>query len=409
MKKEQFLITKMELEIEFLSTGIFHYNQIGLWTKRQVNDKFYGPYSSLFEVVSPIFYIIRVLGLAPYRFCENRLVSSNAHLFFSFSAIFINTYVTIMTFLRFLNDDDKKIVLTTTERGKESVVSNYFTMMFDLTMTIMTRNQFVIIWNIIQDFDYKTNNLGFFQNEKKTKFYSWIILIGSFLIWLYINQTGMYAFMENFVQNFSYMYGYIGTGFSVFKFSGIVAILGQRFKHLNKITNDSSSSESTCASSSKVDQKVLEKLRSDLMKASEKLNSLYYWSLLLWLFNLSFHIISGIYFFIQWLKRDDGIVDLIIYCCLGGWIISFIIQLILLHYACHFTCSEANRMGYILLNWRRWQSYHDPKRDFESTIHLMNYKLNFSAGGCCYVNLPLLRKIAGLLTTYLIILLQLPN
>lgn len=121
----------------------------------------------------------------------------------------------------------------------------------------MTRNQFVIIWNIIQDFDYKTNNLGFFQNEKKTKFYSWIILIGSFLIWLYINQTGMYAFMETFVQNFSYMYGYIGTGFSVFKFSGIVAILGQRFKHLNKITNDSSSSESTCASSSKVDQKVL--------------------------------------------------------------------------------------------------------------------------------------------------------
>lgn len=112
----------MELEKDFLSTRIFHFNQIGLWSKRQVNDKFHGPDSFLFDAVSPIFYIIRVLGLAPYRFYKNRLVPSNASLFFSFSAIFINTYVTIITFIRFLNDDDKRIVLTTTERGKESFI-----------------------------------------------------------------------------------------------------------------------------------------------------------------------------------------------------------------------------------------------------------------------------------------------
>ncbi|XP_043476884.1 uncharacterized protein LOC122507937 [Leptopilina heterotoma] len=359
----------MELEKELFTTEIFHYDQIGLWTKRQVNDKFHGPDSTLFEAVSPIFYIIRVLGLAPYRFYKNRLVSSNSHLFYTFAAILINSYVTITTFHRFLNEEDKKFVLSTTERAKESSI----------------------------------------LINKKIKFYGWILLVGSFLIWLYINQTGMYAFMESAVQNISYMFAYIGSSFSVFKFSGITSIIGQRFKHLNKITCDSSPSRDHFLVSPDVDQKVVQKLRRDLMKASEKLNSLYYWSLLLWLFNLSFHTVSGMYFFIQYLKKDDETIDFPIYCCLGGWVIAFVIQLTLLNYACHFACSEANRMGYILLNWRRWQYYHNPKMDFESTIHLMNYKLNFSAGGCCYVNLPLLRKISGLLTTYLIILLQLPN
>lgn len=128
--------------------------------------------------------------------------------------------------------------------------------MYDLTMTILSRNQFVIIWNIIQDFDYETNNLGFPQTDRKTKLYGWITLIISFSIWLYINQTGMYAFMEPTVQNVSYMYGYIGTTFSVFKFSGVAAILGERFKHLNKIASHSSSNKSVCVVSSKIDQKV---------------------------------------------------------------------------------------------------------------------------------------------------------
>ncbi|XP_033228253.1 putative gustatory receptor 28b [Belonocnema kinseyi] len=64
-------------------------------------------------------------------------------------------------------------------------------------------------------------------------------------------------------------------------------------------------------------------------------------------------------------------------------------------------------MDYILLNWYRWQF--DNEEEFETTLHLMNYKQNFSAAGCCHVNLPLLRSITGLLTTYLVILLQLPN
>ena len=97
---------------------IFQLNQIRFWPQNRNKDKFRGPESSLFEAISPIFFILRIIGLAPYRFSKNRLVSSNAHLFFSFSALFINTYVTVTTFLRFLDDNEKRPILTTTERGK---------------------------------------------------------------------------------------------------------------------------------------------------------------------------------------------------------------------------------------------------------------------------------------------------
>ena len=97
---------------------IFQLNRIGLWAHKGIKDKFRGPDSSLFEAVSPMFYLIRILGLAPYRFSKDRLVSSNAHLFFSFFAFFINSYIIVQTFLRILNTDDKRPVLTTTERVK---------------------------------------------------------------------------------------------------------------------------------------------------------------------------------------------------------------------------------------------------------------------------------------------------
>ena len=86
---------------------------------------------------------------------------------------------------------------------------------------------------------------------------------------------------------------------------------------------------------------MIEKLRDDLMVASEKLNSLNYWTLLLWLFNLCIHAVSGTYFFIQmWLTHDIGSIDLAIYFCLLGWLVVYVTQLVLLHSSCDFACTE---------------------------------------------------------------------
>ena len=88
---------------------------------------------------------------------------------------------------------------------------------------------------------------------------------------------------------------------------------------------------------------MIEKLRDDLMVASEKLNSLYYWSLLLWLFNISVHVVSGMYFFIEWLLKDVGRINLPLYSCLVGWLLVHLMQLVALHSSCHFASTEVDQ------------------------------------------------------------------
>ena len=129
-------------------------------------------------------------------------------------------------------------------------------MMIDISLAMGTRNEFVKVWNIIQNFDYETNELGFPQTDKKTKFWLWVMLIINILNWLWINQTGMYAFLESLVNNVSYMFVYFGTCYSVFKFSGMVVIIGQRFKHLNSIARKCSPDEKIWIVKSKVDPQV---------------------------------------------------------------------------------------------------------------------------------------------------------
>ena len=128
--------------------------------------------------------------------------------------------------------------------------------MIDVLITILTRNKFVKVWNIIQDFDHRTSKLGFPQSNKKTKFWVWVILIINILNWLWINQTGMYAFGESFIINFSYMFMYIGTCYSIIKFSGMAILIGQRFKHLNEIARKCSPDEKIWIATPKINPKV---------------------------------------------------------------------------------------------------------------------------------------------------------
>lgn len=129
-------------------------------------------------------------------------------------------------------------------------------MMIEVLLDMSTRNQFLEIWNIIQDFDHEISQLGFPLSNKKTKFWVWVVLIVHSLYWLLINQTGMYAFSESFLKNIGYMFLYIGTCISLIKFSGMATVIGLRFKHLNKITGKWSPDKSRRVPESNFNPKV---------------------------------------------------------------------------------------------------------------------------------------------------------
>ncbi|XP_033228981.1 uncharacterized protein LOC117180598 [Belonocnema kinseyi] len=213
-------------------------------------------------------------------------------------------------------------------------------MMIEVVIDMSKRKQFLEIWNIIQDFDHEIRQLGFPLSNKKTKFWVWVILIVHSLYWLLINQTGMYAFSESFLKNIGYMFLYIGTCISLIKFSGMATIIGLRFKHLNKIVGRWSPDKRRRIPESQFNAKMAVKLQDDLMLASEKLNSLCYWSLLLWLFNLCIHAVSGTYLFFQFMIHDLDHMGISVCICLIGWLLSYNIQLVILSSACHFVSTE---------------------------------------------------------------------
>ena len=129
-------------------------------------------------------------------------------------------------------------------------------MMIEILLDMSTRNQFLKIFNIIQNVDHGTRELGFPPSNKKIKFWVWVVLIVYSLYWFWINQTGMYAFSEKFYKNIRYMFIYVGTSISVIKFSSMAVVIGLRFKHLNDIARKCSPTETRRIPESKVNPKV---------------------------------------------------------------------------------------------------------------------------------------------------------
>lgn len=111
----------------------------------------------------------------------------------------------------------------------------------DLVLGLCWRKQFVHVWNRIQEFDesYELGKISFTSRYspmiENTRFWLWMALLGNFLVWFAINQLGMQAFNEPYVQNVSYMITYVGSCVAVFKFCGLLFLLGQRFAYLNKL------------------------------------------------------------------------------------------------------------------------------------------------------------------------------
>ncbi|XP_071633150.1 uncharacterized protein [Temnothorax longispinosus] len=367
--------------------------------------KLRGPDSPLYRATWPMICIVRVFGLAPYNFSQDRLVPSNINLIFTAIATIFYSYALYQVFNRFLSVKRETETLDGTESTK--IFINYSVVMYELGLATFTRRIFVRIWNALQDFDEEVRQLGYPRKETRTAVIAWILVIVSAAIWIFINRIGMYAFGEKWTDNMEYMMPYIGTSVAIYKFVAMAIFLGQRFHHLNTIAMKNLPFTSARGNGMIISKKMILSMHNDLMIAAENLDSLYSWSLLFWLANLSLHTISNMYFVIQWLLMKQWNVQMWpLVSCLCTWLLEFVFQLLLIHIACDFASAQANRMGPIQVEW---QVKLMKKNDnfVELSLQFLNRRLQFSAGGCFYVKLPLLCSIASMMATYLVILLQL--
>lgn len=269
------------------------------------------------------------------------------------------------------------------------VIINYSVAMYELGLAAFTRRSFTKTWNALQDYDEDVRQLGYPRKETQTRIVAWVITVVSTIIWVIVNRVGMYAFSEAWTNNMRYLLLYIGTSIAIYKFVAMTFFLGQRFHHLNRIALKNlpsiSGNESFTTVSQMVRiisfkcfcplplsfrsfffflkqcgflyqrlklvtttylmfsiclQKTILNLHNDLMIAAENLESIYSWSLLFWIGNLSLHIVSNVYFIIVWMIMKSSEAQAMFVLCLSAWLLAYLFQLLLLHIACHYASSQ---------------------------------------------------------------------
>ncbi|THK33053.1 uncharacterized protein LOC107038839 [Diachasma alloeum] len=362
-----------------------------------------GPESPLYSAVCPFVYVFRIFGVAPYEFADDILVPSCRNAIFSFIWLGLYCWIIYEVLASFYHVDRGSPLLGHTETVK--TVFNFFVAVMDIFVALYYRAEFTKIWNSLQDHDDKIRELGYARSERKPTIFVWVTLVLSFVMCLSINRLGMWAFIQSWWDNMSYLMMYIGTAISIVKFSGILLLLGDRFHQLNEIAKENIPVKPRWITILPVvNAKAVERLHDSLMVLGEKLESMHSWSLMAWIANLSFHLIFNLYFIIDWILKPEVIWAPVF--CLLSWTVAFTGQLILLLYACDYASSEASMMAYIMLSWKRLLYTQNRDMAVDTLMHLRNRRLHFCAAGCFDVNLPLLSSIASLLTTYLVILLQ---
>ncbi|XP_024882839.1 uncharacterized protein LOC112461728, partial [Temnothorax curvispinosus] len=303
--------------------------------KKKQLKKLRGPDSPLYRATWPMIYIVRVFGFAPYNFSQDRLVPSNINLIFTTIATTFYSYVFYQVFSRFLSIKRGNKTLDKTVNIKMFI--NYSVVMYELGLVTFTRRRFVRIWNALQDFDEEVRQLGYSRKETRTAVVAWILVIVTAALWISINRLGMYTFGEKWTDNMGYLMPYIVTSVAIYKFVAMAIFLGQRFHHLNTIAMQNLPFTSARGNGMIISQKMILSMHNDLMIAAENLDSLYSWSLLFWLINLSLLIISIIYFIIQYLLMKQWKVQMwSMISLLFAWLLAFLFQLLLLHIACDF-------------------------------------------------------------------------
>ncbi|XP_054007385.1 uncharacterized protein LOC128891697 isoform X1 [Hylaeus anthracinus] len=375
--------------------------------KKNRGKKYRGPDSPLYSAIYPLVCIMKVFGLAPYDFAGDRMTVSNICLVLSLAFLVLYSYIIYMVYLRFIDTKRDKSIVAVVETVK--VIVNYLVAMYELVSTVFSRRSFLRIWNALQDLDERLASLGYPLKETKTKIAVWALLVIQTVVWTIINLSGIYAYSEKWSFNVSYMCIYLGTTMSVYKFAGMTFFVGQRFHQLNRMARENLPPKIGYKSTT-ISRKTIQDLHNELMLTAELLNSIYSWSLFFWLGNLSVHSVSNLYFIIDWVILSPwSKIPWRMICNMWFWLVAFITQLVALHIGCDYASTEANSMGAIVLEWDARVIKRFPHDDsVRTSLHFLNRRLRFNAGGLFDINLPLLCSIVGVLSTYLVILLQFP-
>ncbi|KAI4483268.1 hypothetical protein M0804_008323 [Polistes exclamans] len=375
-------------------------------SKRRQMKKFRGRDSPLYIAVYPAVYIMRIFGFVPYTFSKDRLVPSNTNMIFTLIFFSIYSYNIYSIIIQFLTSKRQAPIVGCT--GYIKVICNYITTVYSLLITATSRNKFVQIWNNMQDYDDAVRLLGYPQKEIKTKIGCWMIILMNILLWTLVNQSGMYAFNETWFSNVTYMSVYFGSCLAVYKFIGMTFLLGQRFHHLNQLTKKYISSKRCNSQPIKIDIKTIQAWHNELMIDGENLNALFTWAILLWLANLSIHSVSDLYFIIDRILNTWDDLHFPSVACLGSWFLAITSQLLILHISCDYASTQSSGIGELMIEWQAYLIKNNSlKAPIERSLNYINRKLQFTAAGCFSIELPLIRSIASLVTTYLVILLQL--
>ncbi|XP_076280700.1 uncharacterized protein LOC143209214 [Lasioglossum baleicum] len=378
---------KPENPLKPFDVDIVYAEMIAKTKNREIEYR--GPYSPLYSAVYPVVCVSRVFGLAPYDFKGDRMTPSNIYLVFSFAFMLIYSYIMYIVFLRFISIKRGKSVLEAIETTK--VIVNYLVVMYELISNIFTRGRFIKIWNDLQDYDEKLRKLGYPRKERSTEVGVWILLASQIAVWTIVNQSGMSAFEEDWSFNVSYMCTYVGSAVSVYKFSGMVILVGQRFHQLNQITRQNLPAR-VGYKSTVLSRKTTQELHNKLMSVAEELASLYSWSLLFWLFNLSVHSVSNLYFIFEWMISSLSSEAWRLILNMSIWLTGFCMQILAITASCDYTITEANLIGPILLEWdyRIMTRFPD---DVSTSLRFLIRRLEFTAGGLFNVNLLLLCSV----------------
>ncbi|KAJ8680961.1 hypothetical protein QAD02_016748 [Eretmocerus hayati] len=331
----------------------------------------------LYKVIRPAFYLTRLFGMAPYSLPEEigtvEQQSSRALYAYSLIPLCIYTFMVGRTISHFKIPENFSIpldidrdsqwskffftccALIFSEASLLPMLVNYFVLLVELIMSIVRHKAIMSVWISILEFDQSVGlttvgkTKGTSSEDSlvdKFKLYMWSIALISISGWSVISGTSMTTNFENIVDHFSYMLPYYGTYIAVFQFCGLAFLIGQRFKYLNESVQ-ASVDEGSSKSNNLQFIKMKELVHNSLIEASETLNQVYSWSLILYIFSKFCHTINNLYAVL----RPDRIKSIKGIFCLTSWASMSTFELWALHFVCEYTSEQANRFQYVLSKW----------------------------------------------------------
>ncbi|KAJ8680855.1 hypothetical protein QAD02_016642 [Eretmocerus hayati] len=253
---------------------------------------------------------------------------------------------------------------------KGQLLSSYLVFLVELILSITRRQQSFEIWDSLQVFDESFELLLDYDiPPSKTEYQgssiyklmaielrNWLwgaSAIGSFG-WAIVSISGAIAFNdEPYLHNITYMLPSVLSSLIILKFWCIGFLINQRLDMLMNFSLKELKRNPRKTIHTRKKEKI-QKIFSQLVSASISFGNGYSWSLLLMLFNISYHLLIHSYLGIAWFYRGINITDKSQHSlCEISWSLMYLLQLLAVHSICGSISQKVDQMAYVLLEWQR--------------------------------------------------------